>query len=147
MAIHVHTPTADYGLTSACLGSSLGNQFGRVVFYASTGAGTYNALGQDTALAGSLAPADCYIGPDVILADAAAGAINQRLSCQAGLAGHSNRAKLVVVLNVGAANNVTVLDSNGAAIGPNAGTSNVLAPSVSAVFIFNGTQWMALNGL
>jgi len=151
MTIHVHTPTADYGLSSACLGAGFdgtAGAAGATVVFGTGGAANYNMFGEDVTLPASRAAADCFTGPTFIAVDTTAGPTNLLLNCEAGLAQHQNRAQIVVVTGdlSESTNAVTVLDSNGQNIGPAAGT-NVLNNAASGVFIFNGTSWIGLNGI
>ena len=133
MPIHFHTPTADYGLSLD--GLQGGSSF--QVFAVAAGT-TYNMLGEDLAGAGATAAANCFTGPAQIVA-AAGGAGNLRLNCQTGLAAHADRFVIVAIQEVGG-NNVTVLDSNGAAIG----TGAVLNAGGS-VFIYTNNTWYQAN--
>ena len=134
MPILLHTPTADYGLSTEGLAG-----IRNVTTFAAVNPLVYNIIGEDTALAASIPPANCYSGPNFIII-AAGGAVTLRLSCEAGLAAHLNRSKYVTVSEI-VGNNVTVLDSNGAAI-----SGGTVVNAGSTAFCFNGTTWFALEG-
>ncbi|MAG27389.1 hypothetical protein CMI47_17800 [Candidatus Pacearchaeota archaeon] len=134
MPILLHTPTADYGLSTEGLAGI------RNVTTINAGVGlTYNINGEDTAVAGSIPAANCYSGPNFIIV-AAAGAATLRLSCETGLPAHLNRSKYVTVSEVGG-NNLTVVDSNGAAI-----SGGTVINAGSCAFCYTGTTWFALEG-
>jgi hypothetical protein len=143
MTIHVHTPTADYGLSTACLSSGQTDAgTGTTIFFAAAAA-NYNMYGEDIG-AGGRAAADCFTGPVYIAVDTSVGVTNLLLNCQAGLAAHAGRAQVVCITQMGGANAITVQDSGGNPIGP--GTSATLGNTETGVFIFNGTAWVGLNG-
>ena len=145
MTIHVHTPTADYGLSTACLSSGQTDAgTGTTIFFAAAGVGlTYNMFGEQPA-AGGRASADCFTGPVYIAVDTSVGVTNLLLNCQAGLAAHAGRAQVVCITQMGGVNAITVRDSGGNPIGP--GTSSAINNAGTGVFIFNGTAWVGLNG-
>ena len=132
MPIHFHTPTADYGL------SLDGLQGGGSFQVMAVNGATYNMLGEDLAGPGATPAANCFTGPAQIIA-VAGGAANLRLNCQTGLAAHADRFVIVAVQEVGG-NPVTVLDSNGAAVG----TGAVLNAGGS-VFIYTNNTWYQAN--
>ena len=139
MPILLHTPTADYGLSTEGLAG-----IRNVTTVNALVGNTYNIIGEDTAVAGTTAAADCYSGPNFIIV-AAAGAANLRLSCETGLAAHFNRSKYVTVTEI-SGNNITVLDSNGAAI-----SGGTVLNAGSAAFCYTATtpttgSWFALEG-